>query len=89
MRGRVALVLAMGVSTFVVSLGIVLIWATIDRSQNVTETTGNLVAAVVGGIVGALAVYLGGETGGNHADGGATQLPPEDQNLDDPAADRP
>lgn len=59
-RDRVATALAVGVAVFVVILGCSVLWATVDREQNVTAEVSSLVSAIVGGVVGALAVYLGG-----------------------------
>lgn len=61
-RDRVAAALAVGVAVFVVILGCSVLWATVDREQNVTAEVSSLVSAIVGGVVGALAVYLGGTT---------------------------
>lgn len=58
-RTRVAVALALGVAIFMVLLGVSVVVATIDPTQSVNAETTSLVSAVVGGVVGALAVYLG------------------------------
>lgn len=60
-RDRVARALAIGVAVFITLLGAALLWATVDPKQNVTVEIVTVVSAVVGGVVGALAVYLGGD----------------------------
>lgn len=60
MRGRVAWSLSVGVALFIVLLGAAVLYSTVDDASEVTAEAAGLVSAVVGGVVGALAVYLGG-----------------------------
>jgi hypothetical protein len=58
-QSHVALVLAIGVTISVVLLAATVLYATISDYQQLTPEVSNLVSAVLGGTVGALAVYLG------------------------------
>lgn len=58
-QSNVALVLAIGVTVSVVLLAGTVLYATISDYSQLTPEVSNLVSAVLGGVVGALAVYLG------------------------------
>jgi hypothetical protein len=69
---RVALALAVGVSVFVILLGAATFFAIASKQNTLSAEAVSVVSAVVGGIVGALAVYLGG--------GESPRRPPPDRN---------
>ena len=58
-QSHVAFVLAIGVTLSVVLLAGTVLYATISDYAQLTPEVSNLVSAVLGGVVGALAVYLG------------------------------
>lgn len=58
-HGLVALALALGVCLSITLLSAAVLYATVDDLSEVTPEVSNLVSAVLGGVVGALAVYLG------------------------------
>jgi hypothetical protein len=59
-RSLVALVLAVGVTVVLVLLGAAVYVTAEDPSQVINDAASNLVSGVIGTVVGALAVYLGG-----------------------------
>jgi hypothetical protein len=60
-RGHVAATLAVGVMVTLVILALSVLAATLDPAQQLTAEYTSLLSAVAGGVVGALAVYLGQE----------------------------
>jgi divalent metal cation (Fe/Co/Zn/Cd) transporter len=65
----VALVLALGVATFIAAAGVGVTWHQAD--DQLSEQSANLLATVIGATIGAVATYLG--MGGDRDRGGPPQ----------------